>query len=449
MISPSYRIYRIASWLRYQTPRHLTPAGLLTLITAALASLGSFDLDRSVAYQAFSLTFGLLVTSLAFKFFFRTPLTATRQLPRFASVGQPFQYRVEVRNAQPQTLRSLEWFEDLADPRPGRAEFKAWRKTVWPARSFRVTRRGHGATTDFRRATNSPVAIPTLAPHSTVEFSVEARPQRRGVLRFNGGSIGRPDPLGLIRAFHPIHLPDSVTVLPKRYPLPQIPQPGNRQYQPNGVALAAAIGESDEFISLRDYRPGDPLRHLHWRSWARIGRPIVREYQDEFIPRHALVLDTIVPPTETAAFEEAVSIAASFACTIDTQESLLDLLFVGPQAVSFTTGRGLGRADQALEILASVQPQPTTSFAALEHLVLRHARLVSGCVCVLVGWDEPRQAFVRRLRGLGLPVLALVVQTTSGRDPQTPPAPGSAGGQVHFLEPGRVAEGLARWSNHE
>ena len=51
----------------------------------------------------------------------------------------------------------------------------------------------------------------------------------------------------------------------------------------------------------------------------------------------------------------AVSVAASFACTVLTQESLLDLLFVGPQSYCFTAGRGLAQADQMLEILAAVR----------------------------------------------------------------------------------------------
>ena len=43
---------------------------------------------------------------------------------------------------------------------------------------------------------------------------------------------------------------------------------------------------------MRDYRPGDPLRRIHWKSWAKTGRPVVKEYQDEFFVRHGLILDT-------------------------------------------------------------------------------------------------------------------------------------------------------------
>ena len=124
-----------------------------------------------------------------------------------------------------------------------------------PALSFRVSRTPILRRQDFRRATIAPVALPPVAPHAACETTIEVQPHRRGVLRFEGVSIARPDPLGLVRSFRRIPLPASVLVLPKRYPLPKITLDGSRQYQLGGITLAAAIGESEEFVSLRDYRP--------------------------------------------------------------------------------------------------------------------------------------------------------------------------------------------------
>ena len=203
----------------------------------------------------------------------------------------------------------------------------------------------------------NPVAVPVppLAPRGEAEVRVEILPLRRGILRFTGVTLARPDPLGLFRAFSRISAPQTVLILPKRYPLPPIALPGTMKYQQGGVALAANVGRSEEFVSLRDYRHGDPLRHIHWRSWAKAGKPIVKEFEDEFFVRHALVLDTFTDEPHSEMLEEAVSVAASFACTVLTQESLLDLLFVGAESYCFTAGRGLAHADQMLEILASVR----------------------------------------------------------------------------------------------
>jgi uncharacterized protein (DUF58 family) len=160
----------------------------------------------------------------------------------------------------------------------------------------------------------------------------------------------------------------------------------------------------------------------------------VREYQNEFFVRHGLVLDTFVD-APTAAFEEAVSVAASFACTIGTQESLLDLLFVGPEAHCVTAGRGVGHVDRLLEILAAVRPCRDRRFDTLTRLVLQREGVLSGAICVLMAWDDARRELVDRLRALGVPTLVLVV--TEGQ------IDGPHGVEVHRLVPGRIAEGLA------
>jgi uncharacterized protein (DUF58 family) len=154
-----------------------------------------------------------------------------------------------------------------------------------------------------------------------------------------------------------------------------------------------------------------------------------------------LILDTFIAPDDGAVFEEAVSVAASFACTIDTQESLLDLLFIGPEAFCFTIGRGLGHADQMLELLASVMPAPGKSIAALEQLVVEHAETVSGCICIFLAWDEPRRQLVRKLTQMGVPAMVLIVREPGApafqRQPDDPES-------LHTLEAGKIEEGLAR-----
>ncbi len=127
--------------------------------------------------------------------------------------------------------------------------------------------------------------------------------------------------------------------------------------------------------------------------------------------------------------------AASFACSILTQESLLDLLFVGGESYCITAGRGLGGPDKLLEVLACVERCGDKPFTELDYGVSRRHAVLSGCISVLLAWDEERRAFIRRLSALGVPTLAVVVA-----EPGDPPIdePG-----VHRLEVGRIAEDLA------
>jgi len=170
----------------------------------------------------------------------------------------------------------------------------------------------------------------------------------------------------------------------------------------------------------------------------------VKEFEDEFFVRHALVLDTFSGHPYSEVFEEAVSVASSFACTLPTQESLLDLLFIGPQSYCFTTGRGVAQVDHMLEILASVRACTDQPFSALEHLVLDHVEVVSGCICVLVAWDEARRSFIGKLKMLGVPVRVFVI-VPPGEPRALDPGPLSdEPDRFTVLECGQVEAGLAK-----
>jgi uncharacterized protein (DUF58 family) len=434
----SYRSYRFVTAADYWVRRRFTKVGLAVLAGLFVSAFMGSDVQQLMAFQIFTFLAALLTVALITSLGFRARFAAERSLPRLGTAGVPLTYRVAVRNRTARWQSGLELLEDLADPRPTLAEYTALERP-----SLRLSKKPARR----QRRLMAKIAaqpIPSLPPNGEAEVQAEVTPLRRGVLRLNGVTVARPDPFGLFRAFARVRLPQSVLVLPKRYPLPPVALPGATRYQQGGVALAASVGESEEFVSLRDYRHGDPLRHIHWKSWAKTGRPIVKEFQDEFLVRHALVLDTFAGADLNDLFEEAVSVAASFACTVQTQESLLDLMFVGPQAICFTTGRGVAHTEQMLEILAAVRLCPEKPFDTLRQLVLDHVATLSGCICVLLAWDEPRRKLIEQLRALNLPLRVIVV-TAAGEAKTLDPGP--LRDEPHcFLavEAGKVEEGLAR-----
>ncbi len=441
LLRPLYRAYRLGSGIRHWCQLRFTPAGLAVLCALVATSVLGPDTDNNVAYQALALLMGLLVVAAAFVWTFRSSFSALRLLPRFGTVGCPLTYTVVLRNLTARNQAGLTLMEELADSRPS---FREW-ATAQAAerkrhRSFRFSARPWA--NPFRELAVKDAAVPTATPQEEVEVRLQLTPVRRGALRFKGVRLARPDPLGLLRAFTKMPMPQTTLILPRRYRLPPLSFPGTLKYQDGGVALASNVGQSEEFVALRDYRHGDPLRHIHWRTWAKAGKPVVKEFEDEFFVRHALVLDTFTADPHSEVFEEAVSVAASFACAIQTQESLLDLLFVGPQSYKFTAGRGLAHTEQMLEILASVRPCGDQPFGALEHLVLNHITAVSGCLCVLMAWDQERRAFVEKIKRLNIPVMVLVIVEPGG--PTLEPGPMSEDpAKFRVLQLGRIEQDLA------
>jgi uncharacterized protein (DUF58 family) len=437
-----YRSYCAISAVWKWVRRRFTLPGLCVAGGFIIAGGVGTDIENTVTYQAFALLLAFLIMAFACSRFFAAKFSAERFLPRFGTAGQPLHYRVLVKNLTAQPQKGLTLLEDIDDPLPPFQEWLPVQVAEYRrARRFRISERRR--ISPFKLANLKEAEVPPLPPGGETEVRVEITPLRRGILHFTGVTLARPDPMGLFRSFVRTSAAQTVLILPRRYLIPPVALPGLMKYQEGGVALAANVGRSEEFVSLREYRHGDPMRHIHWRSWAKTGKPIVKEFEDEFFVRHALVLDTFTDEPHGEILEEAVSMAASFACAVLTQESLLDLLFVGPESYCFTAGRGLAHADQMLEILASVRNCADKKFEALEHLVINHISVVSGCICVLQKWDDARKDFVKKLRTLGVPVLVLVIAQPGGTRPDAGPLRDEPE-QFHVLEIGKIEEQLAQ-----
>jgi uncharacterized protein (DUF58 family) len=423
----SYRLIHAASSAQFFITRRSSRAGLFVLGGIVMSGALGIDTTQTTAYRIFTLLVALALVALAALPFTHVPVTARRLLPRAVTAGESFVYLIALRNTGPSPIGDVVLLEDLADPRP---PLEAFRSLRFP------TYRGFWRQTRARQVGDvTEATVADIAPGRESSTRIQAHALRRGALHFEGITVGRADPLGLFRSFVHVTARENLLVLPRRYALPPLALPGSRKYQIGGVSLASSVGDSEEFMGLRDYRPGDPLQRVHWKSYARAGRPVVKEYQDEFFERHALVLDTFGEERAAAAFEEAVSVAASFAYTIDTQECLLDLLFVGDASCTYTAGRGQLQPAALLEALAGAQLRPNRGFETLrEALMARRATLTSSIV-VLIGWDEPRRRLVHELRVVGLPLLVMAVL-------DAPPADAPA--WLHVLIPGRIREGLAR-----
>ena len=401
--------YRVQQWLL----RRFTTPGLACLICLGITAIIGIDTKQTTTYQVLAFLLSMLLVALLFSLYFPERFSVERKLPQYATVGSKLIYSIVIGNNNRKTQMGLLFLEEIAHPRMSLAEFKqtvkaASKKNSWKSLSYlyycwlkTVSRK--------RKVKVKTIALPTLKPRSETEIRVELTPTHRGVARLKGVNILRPDPFNLFNAVKTIEQRRSLLVLPKRYQLPAIELPGSRVSQSGSISLASSVGDSEEFVALRDYRPGDPWRKIHWKSWAKTGKPVVREEQNEYFVRQALILDTFQAEAQDEILEEAVSVAASFAWDFRTQESLLDLMFVGLESYSFTSGRSLGSSEQMLEVLAGVAPCRDRTFDCLTAAVMQKLSLLSGCICVLIGWDEQRRKLIDYLRGYNIPLLVLLI----------------------------------------
>jgi uncharacterized protein (DUF58 family) len=407
-------VYRFDNWIK----RHFTLTGHIVMTFMIAGAVFGVDTRQSTTYQLFVFLLVVLFFSLLASAFNRLQVSITRQLPRYGTVGEALRYSVTITNLTPRIYDRLALIEPLTEILPTPAQLQQFyaKRNV----SFRqwlrylIIQRG---------GVIEEVPLPTLA-RSPVQITHSFIPARRGVIHFAPSYIATPDLLGLFRRLITVDESQSCIVLPQRYPIKPLNLSGRRQYQSGGVSLANSVGNSSEFMSLRDYQQGDPLHSIHWKSYAKHGKLIVKDYQDEYFVRRALVLDTFVGTAPREQFEGAVSVAASLATSEQDDEALLDLLFVGLQSYCFTAGRGVDQISHLQEILASVQASSESSFELLQQTVLARLALCSSLLCVLMHWDETRQNFIQQLMAHGLPVAVFLLHDgslTLANCPKQPP----------------------------
>ncbi|MDA0566750.1 DUF58 domain-containing protein [Streptomonospora sp. S1-112] len=217
------------------------------------------------------------------------------------------------------------------------------------------------------------VPLPPLGARATGEAGYRVAASRRGVIELGPLRAGRSDPLGLAelrRGFGPT---DRVWVHPRWEHLRAIPV--GRVADPDGVVDNARAGTLT-FHTLRDYVPGDDLRHVHWRSSARLDKLVVREYIDTSQTRVCVLLDDRPTPGGDTRLDEVAGAAASILATGVRASLHCELRLV--------SGRGresTGGLPTLLDLLAEARPTPEADLASA--LRLARAR-PAGDTAVLV-----------------------------------------------------------------
>lgn len=436
-MSGAPRAFRLAWRLSRWSATRFTPAGRVVAAAALAAGVLSVDTTRTVAFEVFALALALLACAWLPTLRWRPGLRIERLLPEWAAVGMPLHYRIRLPgggagDADWQVRDELEEaFADRAAVRRSREDLggNLFDRRVGYPRWVALSELLRGG-----RAEPAPV-VPARGAGAR-EAVVTLTPLRRGVIRFARTRVLRPDVLGLMHAVATCPSPQSLLVLPARHPVPRIAPATGRRHRVGGAQPVPAVGESQEFLQLRDYRAGDPPRRIHWPSSARAGRLVVRETGEEYFARLALVVDSFAGPDDDLAFEAVVSAAASLAQGLELGDTLLDLMFVEDRAVVVTAGRDGGRRAGLLRELALLAPAPGRSFDVLGDAVLARAEEVSACIHVLLAWDAQRARLVERLHARGIAQLVLV----------TGPVPGATtvqGVPLHRLDVDDLAASLA------
>lgn len=193
--------------------------------------------------------------------------------------------------------------------------------------------------------------IPRVLAGETETVKSENHFVHRGVYALSTLTISTAFPFGMFTKERDLKIPGELMIWPRADRPVTLPSSPGGSGRPQELAtLAGTAGARGEYRSLREYRPGDDPKDIHWRSTARRGKPVVKEYDLDAGEALWLCLDTRTEPGERA--EGALETVASMAA----------LAMSGGKRFAVATprhqvepGHGTGHLERVLDVLARTE----------------------------------------------------------------------------------------------
>jgi uncharacterized protein (DUF58 family) len=355
-----------------------TRAGWCTLALTGALSLAGANSSVNVLFLLSGVLFGALVVSFIGAWRQLARVSVSRELPEHVHAGEGFTVSLTLSNRKRRAAHAL-LVEDSA-PAAG----ETWRAFA-----------------------------PQVAGRGLTVLRYVARAAQREVVSFGGVRLSTIFPFGLVRATV-VRLagPQDELVV---YPALGTVRPSFLQGQIMGVRERASLQPSrigtTDVHGLREYRSGDNPKWIHWRSSARLGKPLVKEFDREEARRLHVVLDAALPPgeeddglsetapaTQARRLEQGVSFAATLASASTRATREVGLTALGLERVDLAPAAGVAQVHAILTALARLQPTrvPQTPEPRLERHVLRNTAVIVVVLDAdrlrhlpLSAWQEP------------------------------------------------------------
>lgn len=259
--------------------------------------------------------------------------------------------------------------------------------------------------------------IPLLSGGKTETVAYACKAGRRGVYTFEECFIESSSPFGLVNARRKADAKSELVVYPLYYELQGAVFPFRKSSSGMTSAPGARAGEGASFFGLRDYRPGDPIRKIHWASSMRAGNILVKEFEEDMHSSVAIVLDTfkssVVTRGQDSNLEVAIRVAASLANHTLVNGHPTALAYFDESSKSLRVDKTLGDFTPVLDGLARLKPssmKPADLIWSAGSSLPRHSNLV----VVLLSPDREAMEQILRRRAQGIEVMLVLAGQCAG-----------------------------------
>lgn len=297
----------------------LTTRGRALLLAAALLAMGGWLFGVQELYCLSVASLVLVGGGRIWVAFLRWDLSVTRLVhPARVSAGQEARVELAVTNRSPHASPTVE----ARDPFDGGRRVARF--------SIAPLRRGETRTSTYR--------LPSMP---------------RGVYRLGPLELRLTDPLGLVVSAVQLAVETTLTVHPAHDPVPMSGLSSHRDGDRLQPSQLPGTGGNELYL-LREYVPGDDLRHVHWPSTARLDDLVIRQPENVRRGRLTVALDLRQTVVADDVLEPLVSAAASLA--MSALRSGIQVRVVTTDGWDSGHGSGRGHGPFVLDGLAAARP---------------------------------------------------------------------------------------------
>lgn len=258
-------------------------------------------------------------------------------------------------------------------------------------------------------------SVGKLAAQESMEELFVVPTQRRAVLPVGPITSVQGDPLGLFRRTRTWGIQEEIFIHPRTVAVGALASGLIRDMegQPTNELSPSDIA----FHALREYVPGDDRRHIHWKSTAKIGKFMVRQYVDTRRSHVAVALSVDLSDyADEDEFELGVSCAASIALQALREGQTLSV-FVGAEQLPTVNSRALLDRFSAIEIRPSLSIGARTDRdAAAAILKLRSQAAEASVAVVCAGSGASPEQLRRATAWLPTEMASTVLRAAHGEE---------------------------------
>jgi len=199
----------------------------------------------------------------------------------------------------------------------------------------------------------------TVSPDETATYSYAATCTRRGVFEIEALRLSTRFPFGLFDNFYVLSQPAELIVFPQLGTIQESMLAMSQELYGATRAQTFLRGYQEELHGLREFRPGDNPKHIHWKSTAKHRKEMVKEFESEKSRELNICLDTYVATGDEEGqrlLEKAISFVATYLSDLSGENFEIALCLFTPEYRLLR-----GRLDGALLMdilttLAGVEP---------------------------------------------------------------------------------------------